>query len=75
MGDEFQGQRVNSRQAVERTAPDLGQQLVVAARQVGADLEKGLGNDVEIVEQPFGVGTETLPAAVALADPAVGQDQ
>ena len=47
VGDEFQGQGVDPRQAVERAALDLGQQLVVAARQVGADLEEGLGNDVE----------------------------
>ncbi len=75
MGHEFHGDRVDARQAAQRAAGDLGEEPIIAARQIGVDLEQGFGNDVKVVEQPFGVGTKVFLPAVSLANLAIGAEQ
>ena len=55
VGDQRQGQRVDAGIAGQRRRGQLGQQLVVARRQVVADLAERVVDDVEVVDQPFGV--------------------
>ena len=72
VGHQLQRHGVNARQAVERSSLDLRQELIVPARQIGADFDQGFGDDMEIVEQPFGVRAEPLLTAVSGADLPVG---
>ena len=67
VGDQRQGQRVDAGIAGERRYRQLGQQLIVARRQVVADLAERVGDDVEVVDQPFGVDARQA-AAVAQGD-------
>ncbi len=75
MGHEFHGDRVYARQAAQRAGGDFGKQPIIAVRQIGVDLEQRFGNDVEVVEQPFGVGAEGLFPSVSRANLAVGAEQ
>src|SRR5260370_553754 len=75
VGDQLQGQRVNSRKARDRTVRQLREQFVVAACQVGAYLPQTIGYDVKVVQEPFRVGTETFPTPIGFADKAMcGQE-
>ena len=62
VGDQLQGQRVNTRIAQERWYRELGQQLIVPRRQVAAHLAQGVFDDMEIVDEPLGV--DPVPVSV-----------
>ena len=72
VGDEGQGQSVDARIAGQFAGGQLGQLSVVAAWQVVANLAKDAFDDVKVVEQPFGIGTERFAAAGHFGNAAVG---
>jgi hypothetical protein len=58
VGHHFDGDGVNARQAAQRAGRDFGEQPIIAARQIGVDLEERFGHDVKVVKEPFGVGAK-----------------
>ena len=58
VGHHLDSDRVNSRQAAQGAGRDLGEQLIIAMRQIGENLEQRFRHDVKVVEQPFSVGAK-----------------
>ncbi len=75
VGDQLQSDGINARQTVERAAFDLGQPLIITVRQIGANLRQRFVDDVEVVEQPFGVAAERFLTAVSGADLPMGAEK
>ncbi len=55
VGDQRQRHREDAGIADERRRDQLGQQLVIAGRQVATHFAERVGDDVEVVHEPFGI--------------------
>src|SRR5262249_48531254 len=63
MSDQLDRQGINARQTREGTIGQLGQFLIVAARQIVTNLAQGFGDDVVVVQQPFRIAVDRLATA------------
>jgi hypothetical protein len=75
VADDFEREGVDARVTFEGPGREFREFVVVAARQVFADLAELLLDDVEVVEEPLGGGRDRAVLADGVGQRAVGLDQ
>ena len=68
VGNQFDGESVDARKAGKQAVCHLWELPVIAARQASPHLAQDTFHDMEVVEQPLGLGTQCLPPAIDIGN-------